>query len=58
VPQTAKVTGNRRSHVSHKPTCRSGAAMAEKNRVTFDTAADAEKVGYRKASDCWKGRGG
>jgi hypothetical protein len=55
---TAEVIGNRGSRVYHKPTWRSVAAMAEKNRVTFDTATDAEKAGYRKAGDCWKGRGG
>lgn len=53
VPQTATVIGNRRSHVYHKPTCRGAATMAEKNRVPFDSAADAEKAGYRRARDCW-----
>jgi deoxyribonuclease-1 len=52
-PQTAGVVANRRSHVYHKATCRAAAAMAEKNRVTFASAADAEKAGYRKAKDCW-----
>jgi methylphosphotriester-DNA--protein-cysteine methyltransferase len=47
------VVGNRRSHVYHKPTCRATAAMAEKNRVTFASEAEAEKAGYRRAKDCW-----
>ena len=51
MPQAVVVVGNRRSHVSHKPTCRGAAAMAENNRVTF--ASEAEKAGYRRAGDCW-----
>jgi endonuclease YncB( thermonuclease family) len=53
VPQTAAVVGNRRSRVYHKPTCRGAATMSEKNRVRFDSAAQAEAAGYRRAGDCW-----
>ena len=52
VPKTEVVIGNRRSHVYHKPTCRSAAAMSERNRVRFDSAALAEAAGYRRAGDC------
>jgi micrococcal nuclease len=52
VPVTAGVVGNRNSHIYHTPHCRAVAVMKESNRVPFDTAADAEKAGYRKAKDC------
>jgi micrococcal nuclease len=52
VPITAGVIGNRKSHVYHRPSCRGVAVMKEANRVTFETAAGAEKAGYRKAGDC------
>ena len=52
VPVTAGVVGNRRSHLYHAPNCRGAAAMSEKNRVAFKTAAEAEAAGYRKAGDC------
>jgi endonuclease YncB( thermonuclease family) len=53
VSQTAAVIGNRRSRVYHKPTCRGAESMGERNRVRFDTAAQAEAAGYRPAGDCW-----
>jgi endonuclease YncB( thermonuclease family) len=53
VPQTEGVVGNRRSHVYHTSSCRAAAAMAEKNRVTFASEAEAERAGYRRARDCW-----
>ena len=49
----AGVVGNRRSHVCNKPSCRSAGVMAEKNRVMFDSEADTERAGYRRAGDCW-----
>jgi endonuclease YncB( thermonuclease family) len=52
VPATAGVVGNLRSRVYHRPNCPSVGRMSEKNRVTFGSAADAEKAGYRKAGDC------
>jgi deoxyribonuclease-1 len=47
------VVGNRRRHDYHKPACRGAAAMAETDRVTFASEAEAEKAGYRRAKDCW-----
>ena len=52
VPATAGVVGNRRSFIFHSPHCRGAASMREKNRVPFETAAEAEAAGYRKAGDC------
>lgn len=52
VPVTAGVVGNRRSHLYHAPNCRGAAATSEKNRVAFQTAAEAEAAGYRRAGDC------
>jgi methylphosphotriester-DNA--protein-cysteine methyltransferase len=47
-----KFIGNRRSHVYHAPGCKNAASMTPSNRVTFDTAADAEAAGYRPGKDC------
>lgn len=58
-PQTAgstapagRIIGNRNSRIYHLPGCRSYDAVAERNRVYFETAADAEAAGYRKARNC------
>jgi len=52
VPATTGVVGNQRSMIYHAPNCRGAAAMSEKNRVAFKTAAEAEATGYRRARDC------
>ncbi len=52
VPVTAGVVGNRNSHVYHRPSCRAVAVMKQSNKVTFATAEEAEKAGYRKGGDC------
>jgi micrococcal nuclease len=52
VPATAGVVGNRRSHLYHAPNRRGAAAMSEKNKVAFRTAAEAEAAGCRRAGDC------
>lgn len=54
VPETAGVIGNRNSHIYHRPGCPNGAKIAEKNRVAFDSPADAVAVGYRPGKDCHK----
>jgi methylphosphotriester-DNA--protein-cysteine methyltransferase len=46
------VVGNRNSHIYHAPHCRAVSAMKESNKLPFDSAAAAEKAGYRKAKDC------
>jgi micrococcal nuclease len=52
MPVTTGMIGNRNSHVYHAPQCRAVAVMKEANKVTFETAEEAEKAGYRKAGDC------
>ncbi len=47
-----RIIGNRNSHIYHLPGCRSYNAVAEHNRVYFETAAAAEAAGYRKARNC------
>jgi endonuclease YncB( thermonuclease family)/methylphosphotriester-DNA--protein-cysteine methyltransferase len=47
-----KVIGNKNSKVYHLPGCSGYARVSEKNQVKFDTAADAEKAGYRLAGNC------
>lgn len=47
------VIGNRNSHVYHLPTgCPSYDLVREHNRVTFQTAAQAEQAGFRLAGNC------
>lgn len=47
-----KVIGNKNSQIYHLPTCSGYSKVSEKNRVYFDTEAEAEKAGYRKAKNC------
>jgi endonuclease YncB( thermonuclease family)/methylphosphotriester-DNA--protein-cysteine methyltransferase len=47
-----KIIGNRNSKVYHLPGCSSYNQVSEKNRVRFDTAAEAEKAGYKLAGNC------
>jgi hypothetical protein len=54
IPATAEVIGNRKSHLYHAPHCRGAASMKVENRVPFETAAEAEAMGYKKAGDCWQ----
>jgi endonuclease YncB( thermonuclease family)/methylphosphotriester-DNA--protein-cysteine methyltransferase len=48
----AKVIGNKNSKIYHLPGCSGYTSISEKNQVKFDTAADAEKAGYRLAKNC------
>jgi plastocyanin len=44
---------NRRFHkIYHLPGCSSYNKLAEKNQVKFDSAAEAEKAGYKLAGNC------
>jgi endonuclease YncB( thermonuclease family) len=47
-----KIIGNKNSKVYHLPGCSSYARVSEKNQVKFDSAAEAEKAGYRLAGNC------
>jgi deoxyribonuclease-1 len=47
------VIGNRNSKVYHLPIgCPSYSQVSEKNRVSFDSEAEAEAAGYRRAGNC------
>lgn len=51
----AKVIGNKNSKVYHLPGCSGYSRVSEKNQVKFDSAADAEKAGFRLAGNCHAG---
>jgi hypothetical protein len=46
------VIGNRKSHIYHRPDCPNYSQVAPKNRVVFNSAAEAEEAGYRLAGNC------
>ena len=46
------VIANRGSKLYHLPGCPGYTATSARNRVPFPTAADAERAGYRRASNC------
>jgi len=46
------IIGNRRSHIYHRPDCPNYSQVAPKNRVAFNSAAEAEEAGYRVAGNC------
>lgn len=48
----AKIIGNKNSRIYHLPGCSGYTRVSEKNQVKFDTAADAEKAGFRLAGNC------
>ena len=49
---TTEVIGNRNSHLYHARHCQGALSMKAENRVTFNTAAEADAAGYRKAREC------
>jgi endonuclease YncB( thermonuclease family)/methylphosphotriester-DNA--protein-cysteine methyltransferase len=52
VAPAGKIIGNKDSQIYHLPNCSGYTKVSEKNRVYFDSEADAEKAGYRKAKNC------
>jgi endonuclease YncB( thermonuclease family) len=50
--ESALIRGNRRSMIYHWPGCRNYDDIALHNRVPFRTREDAERAGYRAASNC------
>lgn len=46
------IIGNRRSHIYHRPDCPNYSQIAPRNRVRFQSAAEAEAAGYRMAGNC------
>ena len=50
---TGSIIGNKNSHVYHLPAgCPSYGAVSLKNQVVFDSEAEAQNAGYRKAGNC------
>lgn len=49
---TVAIRGNKKTMAYHRPGCPSYNAVAEKNRVEFDTAAAAEAQHYHLAGNC------
>lgn len=47
-----QIIGNRNSHVYHRPDCPSYTATKPENRVVFNSEAEAETSGYRRAGNC------
>lgn len=48
------IIGNRKTLVYHRPDCPSYDAVSEKNRVSFDSEADAVNQNFRLAGNCKK----
>lgn len=46
------IIGNRKSHIYHRPDCPSYSQVLPRNRVPFNSAAEAEEAGYRMAKNC------
>ncbi len=46
------IIGNRRSRIYHRPDCPDYAKVAPKNRIVFESTADAEAAGFRQARNC------
>lgn len=46
------IIGNRNSNVYHRPDCPSYTTTAPKNRVMFNSEAEAEAAGFRRARNC------
>jgi hypothetical protein len=49
---SGKIIGNRNSNIYHRADCPDFNKVSEKNRVYFETEAEAERAGYRKARNC------
>jgi endonuclease YncB( thermonuclease family) len=48
----ARIIGNRSLMIYHKPDCPDYDKVAERDRVSFKTEAEAEAAGYKKARNC------
>lgn len=47
-----KVVGSKNSDKYHLPDCPGAKQISEQNKVWFDSIAEAEKAGYKPASNC------
>jgi micrococcal nuclease len=46
------IIGNRKSHIYHRPDCPNYSQIGLKNRVSFNSEAEAQAAGYRIARNC------
>ena len=46
------IIGNKRSHIYHRPDCPNYSQITPRNRVEFNSTAQAEAEGYRRAGNC------
>ena len=51
-PARGVQSGNRRTHVYHKPGCPNAASISPGNRMPFNSAGAAEAAGFRPGKDC------
>ena len=51
-PAATGFVGNKGSKVCHKADCKAASKMKEANKVTFASAADAQKAGYKACKMC------
>ncbi len=51
-PAATGFMGNKGSKVCHKADCKSVAKMKDTNKVSFASAADAEKAGFKACKNC------
>lgn len=51
-PKAAAFVGNKTTKTFHRADCALAAKMKEANRVTFATAAEAAKAGYKPCKVC------
>jgi hypothetical protein len=51
-PAGGQIIGDRNIKIYHLPNCPDYSKVSEKNRVPFNTEAEAQAAGYRKARNC------
>ena len=51
-PAATGFVGNKGSKVCHKADCKTAAKMKDANKVSFASAADAQKAGYKACKVC------
>lgn len=51
-PKTGTYVASRGGKSYYLPTCKSAKRLSEKNKIWFDTKAEAEKFGYKPAKSC------
>ena len=51
-PAATGLVGNKDSKLCHKADCKAAAKMKDANKVTFASAAEAQKAGYKACKMC------